>query len=116
MTDEAKRFCTGCKFGIHIDFGYSNYTVEGTTFTCAKKLHPEGEFDEFYGEDKRLEFAEQCSGYEQGEGVWMDVDGENDADLTPEQRAVWEMQTEEPSPSPAETEIRQSKKTDAVTE
>lgn len=88
MNDE--RSCRNCKFAIHADFGYSNYTVEGTTFHCGKKLHPDGEFDEFYGEDKRLKFAEQCQGFEAGEGIWMDVDNENEADLTPEQKELWQ--------------------------
>lgn len=89
MSDEQS--CLTCRFAIHHDEGYSNYTVEGTTFRCAKKLHPDEEFDEFYGEDKRLKYGAECTGFERGEGVWMDVDGENEADLTPEQRAVWEM-------------------------
>lgn len=84
------RNCGNCKFAVHEDFGYSNYTTEGTTFHCGKKLHPDGEFDEFYGEDKRLKFAEQCQGFEAGEGVVMDVEHENEADLTPEQRELWQ--------------------------
>lgn len=89
--------CMNCRFACHIDFGYSNYTVEGTTFSCAKKLHPDGEFDEFYGEDKRLKHGADCQGFEAGEGVWMDVDGENEADLTPAQREVWTMSVQAPS-------------------
>ena len=54
---EDGRTCEGCKFGCLFDFGYSNYTVEGTEFFCAKSLHPDGHFDRFYGEDKRLEYA-----------------------------------------------------------
>lgn len=83
--------CMTCRFACHMDFGYSNYTTEGTTFACAKKLHPEGEFDEFYGEDKRLQYGAECEGYERGYGISMDVDHENKADLTPEQREVWTM-------------------------
>ena len=88
MTDKT---CMDCRFGCHIDEGYSNYTVEGTNFACAKKLHPDGEFDEFYQTDKRLAYAAECSGFEAGEGVSMDVDHENESDLTPEQLKVWEM-------------------------
>lgn len=88
MTD---RTCMDCRFAVHEDFGYSNYTVEGTTFHCAKKLHPDGEFDEFYATDKRLKHAAKCDAFEEGEGVWMDVDREQEAELTPAQREVYEM-------------------------
>ena len=88
MTDKT---CMNCRFGCHIDEGYSNYTVEGTTFACAKKLHPSGDFDEFYNTDKRLEYGADCAGFEVGEGVEMDVDRESEADLTPAQREVWTM-------------------------
>lgn len=74
------RTCEGCKHGWLLDYGYSNYTVEGTTFACGKLLHPEGSFDRFYGEDWRLSFAEECFGFEPGEAIWVDVDEENLAD------------------------------------
>jgi hypothetical protein len=80
-----------CKFAIHEDFGYSNYTVEGTTFHCAKKLNPNGEFDEFYGSDKRMEYAKECEGFEEGEGPKIDVDREDIDSLTDEQKAIYEM-------------------------
>jgi hypothetical protein len=83
--------CNGCRFACFVDYGYSNYTVEGTEFYCAKSLHPDGHFDRFYGEDKRLDFAAECSGFEAGEPISMDVDQEGIADLTPDQRTVWEM-------------------------
>lgn len=87
----SERTCRDCRFGVHIDVGYSNYTVEGTTFHCAKKTHPDGEFDEFYGEEKKLKYAARCDQFEAGEGVSMDVDGEDEAILTPEQREIWDM-------------------------
>jgi hypothetical protein len=89
MSDE--RTCMNCRFAVHVDFGWSNYTVEGATFHCAKKAHPDGEFDEFYGEDKRLKFAAECPSFEAGSGVSMDVDRENEPDLTPEELEVWKM-------------------------
>jgi hypothetical protein len=64
-----------CKFAIHEDFGYSNYTVEGTTFHCAKKLNP----------------AKGCIGFEEGEGPKIDVEREDVASLTDEQKAIYEM-------------------------
>lgn len=72
-----KKRCDDCLFAVFKDEGYSNYTVENTDFYCAKKLHPDGKFDRFYGEDKRLEFAENCSGFVAGPPVEVDVDGDN---------------------------------------
>jgi hypothetical protein len=92
----ADKTCMNCRFAVHMDFGYSNYTVEGTTFHCAKKAHPDGEFDEFYGEDKRLKYGADCKEFDEGDGVWMDVDSENEADLTPAQREVYEMHDSDP--------------------
>lgn len=97
MTD---RTCMDCRFAVHADFGYSNYTTEGTTFSCAKKLHPDGEFDQFYGEDKRLKYGADCNGFEKGEGVFMDVDHENESDLTPEQMDIWKMHLHGPVEGP----------------
>jgi hypothetical protein len=78
--------CASCKFALHDDWGYSNYTVEGTSFHYLKSLHPAGSFDEFYGEDERMKFADQCASYIKGEGVFIDCDreasGEN-GDLSP---------------------------------
>ncbi len=70
------RKCTDCKFRLSDDFGYSNYTVEGTNFHCLLKKHPDMPFDEFYGEDKRLEFAQKCEAFVAGEGVYLDCDRE----------------------------------------
>jgi hypothetical protein len=78
--------CGDCKYAILQDTGYSNYTVMGMDFHCAKELHPDDGFDWWYGEDKRKEFAEQCAGYEAGEPVSMDVDGENE--YTPDEQAI----------------------------
>lgn len=89
MSDE--RNCTKCKYGCLFDFGYSNYTVEGTEFFCAKKLHPDGHFDSFYSKDKRLHYAEQCVGFDPGEAIHMDVECENLEDLTPAQREIYDL-------------------------
>ena len=72
--------CNECRFAIFADYGYSNYTTDGTYFRCAKRLHPNGEFDRFYGEDKRLDFAQTCPGFEAGEGVQLDCDLEEEKD------------------------------------
>lgn len=83
--------CNNCRFAIFQDFGYSNYTVEGTDFICAKSLHPEGQFDRFYGTDDRLNFGATCSGHVQGDPVEMDVEQESVAYLTADQKDVWDM-------------------------
>lgn len=83
--------CIDCKFAVFVDYGYSNYTVEGTTFSCALGAHPDGEFDRFYGEDKRLEFANECPKFAEGEAIHMDVESQELPNLTPDQLAIWEM-------------------------
>lgn len=69
--------CSECRWAVFEDFGYSNYTVEGTNFSCMKSLHPAGTFDRFYGEDERLEFADKCDGFNAGEPVEIDCDRES---------------------------------------
>ena len=68
--------CSECKYSYMQDEGYSNYTVEGTEFTCLKKKHPDGEFDRFYGEDNRLSYADKCDSFTPGEGLNIDVERE----------------------------------------
>ena len=53
--------CETCRFCLLEDYGWSNYTTEGTTVLCLKRLHPEKEgFDHRDGEDVRFNFAEKC--------------------------------------------------------
>jgi hypothetical protein len=82
--------CLECKNHLSVDYGYSNYTTEGTTFYCGLKLHPDGEFDQFYGTDKRLDYANQCSSFVEGEGIDMDCDRENYSDLSQEQKELFD--------------------------
>jgi hypothetical protein len=86
--------CNSCKFAIFEDYGYSNYTVEGTEFFCAKKLNPNGNFDRFYGKAKELEHGSICSGYVEGETIKIDVDHEALSELTDEQNAIYKMKNE----------------------
>ncbi|RZN09670.1 hypothetical protein CWO91_16715 [Bradyrhizobium genosp. SA-3] len=87
-----KPSCNNCRWAIMRDYGYSNYTVEGTTFSCAQRLHPGGDFDRWYGRDERLEHAHKCEKYGEGEPLEFDVDGENYPNgLTPDQRATFEL-------------------------
>ena len=85
--DDERQSCSGCAFALFEDYGYSNYTVEGTTFTCMLNKHPEGSFDRFYGEDEKLLYADECPDFTEGDAIDLDVDGENESDrygnLTP---------------------------------
>lgn len=83
--------CNDCRFAVLEDYGYSNYTVEGTNFTCAKRLHPDGVFDRFYGDDQRLAFGNDCDGFVKGEPLEIDCDRECVPDLSPAQREVLNM-------------------------
>jgi hypothetical protein len=82
--------CETCHHCVRLDFGYSSYTVEGTEIHCEVKVHPNAPFDRFYGEDKRLAFAEQCARYVEGEPLDMDVDREDYDELSPEDKARWD--------------------------
>lgn len=69
--------CDECKFCLLEDYGYSNYTVEGTYVHCLKRKHPESGFDQFFGEDERLRFAEKCESFTKGDPVFLDCDRED---------------------------------------
>lgn len=69
--------CETCSHCVLADHGYSNWTVEGTSVHCSKKIHPDSGFDRWYGEDHRLHFADTCHGYEEGKAIELDVDQEN---------------------------------------
>ncbi len=77
--------CADCQYAIMRDHGYSNYTVEGTSFICSKELHPEGAFDRFFEKNPKLDYAEKCTGYEHGTPVELDVDGDWRGDATTQQ-------------------------------
>lgn len=68
--------CSDCKFALFHDYGYSNWTVEGTDFHCLKEKHPDGSFDRFYLTDGRLGYAEKCQAFVKGDPVNLDVDME----------------------------------------
>ncbi len=70
------RSCNTCRYALFEDYGYSNYTVEGTSFYCLKNAHPSDGFDRWYGEDKRLDFGKDCETYILGDPVDKDVDAE----------------------------------------
>lgn len=86
------------------DYGYSNYTVEGTEFFCAIKKHPADGFDRWYGDDKRLAFAAGCDMFREGEPIGLDVDGDwrddEYSDLTAEQKVIVGLWDGEPRTPP----------------
>ena len=69
--------CNECKWCLMDDYGYSNYTTEGTNVYCLKTANPNGVFDRWYGEDERLNYAEQCELFVAGGCVQIDCDREN---------------------------------------
>ena len=67
--------CRTCRFAIFAEEGYSNYTVEGTNFYCAKGTHPEDGFDAWYKESlPNYVFGLTCSDREKGEPVGICVE------------------------------------------
>ena len=65
-----------CRFCLIREYGYSNYTIEGSVFECLKNLHPNDGFDAWYGEDERLQYAKECVGFISGPKVEIDCDQE----------------------------------------
>lgn len=61
-----KKTCLDCRFAVEEDFGYSNYTLEGTHVHCLKNLNSDLPKDRWYGEESALLFAEECPSYEEG--------------------------------------------------
>jgi hypothetical protein len=66
--------CVNCKFCVLEDYGYSNYTVEGTNADCLLNLNPDFPVDNFYGETKEHNFASTCSRFTEGSPIAIDVD------------------------------------------
>lgn len=56
------------------DYGYSNYSCEGTNLLCVN--HPKKRFDSFYGEAEEHKFAEICRDYFKGKPKHQDVDSQ----------------------------------------
>lgn len=68
--------CTDCRYCIEEDWGYSNYTVEGTEVNCLLNKNPDFPTDRFYGENEKLNFAATCDGFVDGESIHIDVEKE----------------------------------------
>lgn len=89
----APRLCTTCKFCVQEDYGYSDYTMEGTTLACLRGLNaPINGID---NGDKNLaeviRFAETCAYYEFGDGPTRDVDCEVTAEEYKDDPDVYEL-------------------------
>lgn len=73
------RSCQDCKFCINEDYGYSNYTVEGTISDCLLHLNENYPVDRWYGHRPEHDAAEECERFSEGECVNVDVDREDGA-------------------------------------
>lgn len=79
-----KRVCTMCVLCLREDYGYSNYTTEGTTLACLAGLNPalEGQEHDTWREvtpelAAALDVALTCPRYREGAPAWLDVDMES---------------------------------------
>lgn len=66
--------CNDCKYSIIEDYGYSNYTVEGSDIDCLNGLNPGFPVDNWYGDSKETKFGATCPAFFAGTGVAVDVD------------------------------------------
>lgn len=73
----SKMNCVECKFCVAEDYGYSNWTVEGTSVYCLLKLNPRLPADRWYGEADELKYASECKKFSKGEMIHIDVDRES---------------------------------------
>ena len=68
--------CVECKFCVLKDYGYSNYTVEGTNADCFLDMNPDFPVDNYYGETPEHDFANVCPRFKVGEPIYIDCDHE----------------------------------------
>jgi len=69
---ENVKLCSNCEYFVEEDYGYSNYTVEGTNYYCL--LNNNGLKTCF----KNKMSAESCIHFKKGDHWYIDVDGERD--------------------------------------
>lgn len=74
----SESLCTDCKFCLSVDYGYSNYTVEGTNCSCLIGVNPELTGLEHCDSSVADAFrrAQTCEHFREGVGPTQDVDGE----------------------------------------
>jgi len=74
----SEKLCTACMFCKTEDFGYSNYTVEGSSHECLfgfSLINDDMLADAQLAANKT---AETCQFYREGTGIYKDVDGEQE--------------------------------------
>ena len=71
--------CIDCKYCIQEHYGYSNYTVEGTSVNCLLNLNPKFPVDRGYGLEPDLAYAEECTKFCAGGSVQVDCDQDDGA-------------------------------------
>lgn len=69
--------CDDCKFCVLEDYGYSNYTVEGTNADCILEMNPWFPDDHRWGESDSMAFANVCPRFKEGGAIEIDVDRES---------------------------------------
>jgi hypothetical protein len=69
-----ERLCIDCKYCLECDYGYSNYTVEGTNVYCMFDLNPGLPEDKGWGEEPALKHAKDCTRFTPGGSTVIDVD------------------------------------------
>lgn len=80
--EPTKRTCTTCVLCLREDYGYSNWTTEGTTLHCLAGLNPALEGQEEPWRDvtpelaAALDVALTCPRYREGAPATLDVDQE----------------------------------------
>lgn len=74
----AGKQCTDCMFQVTGDAGYSNWTVEETTYGCLLNKHPKlpkiGSYTWETEHTKTMAFASKCDSYSEGKRIELDVD------------------------------------------
>lgn len=80
--------CYGCHFMLLRDYGYSDYTVEGTMVECLKKRFEDREEAYDFEEKAMVEqngylaaAAEKCADYRTGEPLTLNVDCDCDEEI-----------------------------------
>lgn len=70
--------CFDCKYLVKCDYGYSDYTVEGTTGYCLKNLNPGLPKDCWYEENRdRVPWTlDNCPGFQKGDVIFLNVEFE----------------------------------------
>jgi hypothetical protein len=89
-------------FAFMVDYGYSNYTTEGTYFYCGLNKHPNGPFDRGWKSDPRLSYALDCEYFAGGKPVEMDVERDNahEQSMNPAQLILWRSYVRDAAPPP----------------